>query len=421
MPQRFEVEDAEETYEEVNFEGSAGAPAGIAEEIDEEPDDGELEELELDWEPHDSEQIFEDSDLPDRDELAPFEDFAPEVSQTDLVTRIDEYLDLANAEYDLAGGTKAKARPQFRDAKSGGIDSAKRRLRRVLGDAFERRHPRAIHNAVYGRPTPRQVAAITQALIDAGELAAVRTVNPGLSDSELIRRLQREFRVGIDCAGYVQLAFIHAFTGSDADTPSVRKRLGLKERRGYEKLADLPRSHFTKLKVTDAQAGDLLVLKPRVGDRERAWHTIIIVAHTVSGSEHTFAGDASWGYLYGLPAAGVARRTLMHDADTGDWWDIHPIDGSEVHRNRIGPYHEHPIHGLYRARHRAAKPTRELENARTDEPEEEPLVLEIEEAVEQRDAGDDLEADAEDAGDDEEEIDWEDEDDEADEGVEDGA
>jgi hypothetical protein len=71
------------------------------------------------------------------------------------------------------------------------------------------------------------VAAVTQGLIDAGELAAVSTARPLLTNAQLVRALQRKFKVGIDCAGYVQLAFIFAFTGSDNDPARTRKSLGL--------------------------------------------------------------------------------------------------------------------------------------------------------------------------------------------------
>jgi hypothetical protein len=127
----------------------------------------------------------------------------------------------------------------------------------------------------------------------------------------LVRALQRKFRIGIDCAGYVQLAFIGAFTESDDDPPKVRTGLGLDERRGWEKLADLPSNHFKKVNVLDGQTDDLFVMRPRAGDREGAWHTVIIVDRTLSDSQHTFLVD-----LYGLPSAGVARRKLVYDAAT---------------------------------------------------------------------------------------------------------
>ena len=154
----------------------------------------------------------------------------------------------------------------------------------------------------------------------------------------------------------MQLAFIHAFRGNDNDSPSVRLQLGLQADRHNGRPSDLSLAHFTKHKVTDAQAGDLLILSPRPGDRDRAWHTIIIVEHTVSGTEHRFIGDASWGNdLSGEKAGGIARRTLVHDTSSGEWRDVHPIDGSDAHRNAKGPYNGHPINGLYRPKPVAVK------------------------------------------------------------------
>lgn len=289
------------------------------------------------------------------------EGFVPEVSQADLRTRIDRYFELANTEYTLPGGTKVRARSQFRYVRTSDVDAAKASLVRTLGPSFEKEHPGAIHYAVYGRAKPTQIATITQALIDVGALDAVRNRHPRMTSAQLIRRLQREVRIGIDCAGYVQLAFVYAFLGSDDDSKKTRRSLGLHERRGYERLANLPTSHFLKLKsVTDAQTGDLLVLKPREGDADRAWHTVIIVDRTVAGGEHTLVGDASWGVdLYGENAGGIGRRRLVHDTATGEWWDIDPITGAEAHRNRVGPYNKHRFHGVFRAR--AAKPASEIE------------------------------------------------------------
>jgi V8-like Glu-specific endopeptidase len=341
-------------------------PYEYREEIEqEEGDDGYGIHDELDEQGVDDEQEDIINDAEAESGVGLLEGFAPRMSRDDLRKHIDEYFDLANTEYTLADGTKVKARSQFRYAKSGGIDEAKARLARTLGSSFEKKHPRAVHYAVYGRAKPAQIAAITQALIDAGELDALRRRRPSLTHRQLIRRMQREFGIGIDCAGYVQLAFIYAFMRSDNDSKQTRQNLGLQERRGNERLSSLPSSHFKKLtSVTDAETGDLLVLKPRDGDADRAWHTVIIVERSSSGTEHTFLGDASWGTdLYGEDAGGIARRQLVHDTATGEWWDIHPITGDEAHRNRVGPYNKHKLYGVFRAKQstKKVKPAPELE------------------------------------------------------------
>lgn len=336
QPELEGFEDIEDHYERSHHLNS---------DLEEYAADDEVEDVELEDEVvfTDAEEYEDESDL--------FEALAPKVASGDLRARIDEYFDKVNVEYDLEDGTKVKARPQFLYAKAGGTEEAIVKVKRIPGSQFEKEHPRAIRYAAYGRAKPSEVAAITQGLIDAGELNAVRRANPGLTDEQLVRKLQREFKMGIDCAGYVQLAFIYAFMGNDDDTKKVRLSLGLNERRGYEKLASLPSSHFKKVAVTDAQTGDLFVLKPRADSDDRAWHTVIVVDHTVSRTVHTFLVDASWGTdLYGEAAGGVARRELKHDTSTGKWWDIHPLDGSNAHENSIGPYNEHPIYGMYRAK-----------------------------------------------------------------------
>ena len=211
------------------------------------------------------------------------------------------------------------------------------------------------------------LSRLRRPLIDAGEFAKIKAANPVMSNTDLVRRLQRTFKMGIDCAGYVQLAFIHAYTGSDSDPPAVRKRLGLHEKHGWEKLASLPAAHFEKKPVLDAQTGDLFVFKPRAGDEDRAWHTVIVVDHAVSGSVHTFLCDASWGTeLYLEPFGGVGRRELKFNADAGEWWDVHPGDGSDKYKNTTGPYNKHPIHGVFRPREVKA-PVKEIESESEDD------------------------------------------------------
>lgn len=292
------------------------------------------------------------------DESERFEEFVPKVSETDLRKRIDEHFGLANAEYTLPDKTKVRARPQFHIAKVGDPEQDAQTVGKILtkkfGGEFTKPLKNAIRCAAYGRARPDEIRVITQALIDAGELETLRSDHSGLSDDQLIRAMQKKFNIGIDCAGYVQLAFIFAFTGKhddarcNLDSSKLREDLGFKARRSWENLAYLPKKHFTEVGFLNGQTGDLLVLAWRKGERD--WHTVIVVEHTVSGDIHTFEVDASWGFLYGDDAAGVARRKFVHDRSAGKWWDIHPITGAKVNENSIGPYKEHPIKGMYRAK-----------------------------------------------------------------------
>lgn len=349
-------------------EGEASADDGQVEEAWRESGEFVDEHVEPENESYDREQAPDEESAPDEDGGELFEQFAPVVSQADLRARIDDYFAAAEVEYTLPAGGTVRARSQFTYSKRPNLDKLRSTLERTLGGAFERKHPRAIHNTVYGRPRLEQLAAVTQALIDAGKFEAVKKAHPLLTDVQVLRRMQLDFGVGIDCAGYVQLAFIHAFMGSDADSPAVRRSLGLKEKRGDERLESLPTSHFKKVSIADVETGDLLVLDPRAGARDRAMHTVIIFEHAVSGDEHAFIGDASWGTeAYGHDAGGIQRRTLMHDAATGEWWDINPLTGADEPRNAVGPYGKHKLKGFFRAVQKApaakAKPgtTMELE------------------------------------------------------------
>lgn len=306
-----------------------------------------------------------------------FEALVPKVTQAELRTRIDEYLRLAEAEYTIPahtppGGTPVaatttRARPQFRYArrdsvpvKAAAIDRLDRLVGRSLGAVH--RTANATGNAVYGRAKPSEIAAITQALIDKGELEAVRSDHPTASDDFLVRALQQKLKVGIDCAGYVQLAFIFAYTGKDDDPWNVRVDLGLEASRGNEALRHLRPAHFTAVSILDARTGDLFVLRPQATSRDQAWHTVIVAGHTVAGKVHTFEVHASWGVdMFGVRAGGVQKRTWQHDTDTGDWWDIAPNDRRAVCRqdvkmgdrtcvNKVGPYAGHRPHGMYRAK-----------------------------------------------------------------------
>lgn len=336
---------------------------------------------EAEWESTDDALAAESPFLHELEDGRLFEALVPKVSQADLRSRIDDYFNLADVEYTipkhtLPDGTevaesKVRARPQFRYAR-GDTDAQKSAaittLTRLLRGTLAKQHLDAIGVAVYGRAKPSVIAAITQALIDKGELDAVRTANPGKNSHFLVRALMRKFKVGIDCAGYVQLAFIFAYTGKDDDPPSLRTGMGLHPKRTWEALRSLPAAHFTKVPIVDARTGNLFVLKPQPTSRDRAWHTVIIVEHTVSAPIHTFLVDASWGTdLYGAPGGGVARRQWQHDTSTGKWWDIAPVDrrGLECHpgatavdvtagakacENSTGPYSAHRPYGVYRAK-----------------------------------------------------------------------
>ena len=283
------------------------------------------------------------------------EELVPKVSSSDLRKRIDEYFDLAKAKYTLPSGVTVNVRSQFHLASVSSEQDAEK-LEKLLAEKLGAKVSAPLHTvircAAYGRARPDEIKVLTRHLIDVGSLDAVRKRQPGLSDEQLVRALQSEFDIGIDCAGYVQLAFIYAFTGKHDDarcnlaTSALRQGLGLKAKRSDENLAALPATHFTEVGFLNGQTGDLFVLAWRKGEHD--WHTVIVVDHTVTNDVHTFLVDASWGRLYGEDAAGIQRRELVFDKAAERWWDI--IGGKKENENPIGPYNGHPIQGMYRAK-----------------------------------------------------------------------
>lgn len=290
----------------------------------------------------------------------------PAVSLPDIRKRLDAYLDMAKAEYTLPGDRKVRAYPQFRYGWKGqdfNSEKAEALVRKVLKVKSKPRDKDdcavdEIRLAAYGRAKPSDVAQITQALIDAGEFDKIQKQYPAHempSDIQLIRELQSTFGIGIDCAGYVQRAFIYAFTLKQNITNAERKKLGLKTCIADENLYylddDERKKHFDQFDILHAREGDLIILKPRSGDEDNAKHTLIVVEHTNTGNIHKFIVDASWGTdAYSADAGGVGRRTLCYDNSTKEWWDIHPIDESEGPKNMTGPYLGHPLKGVFRAR-----------------------------------------------------------------------
>jgi len=290
----------------------------------------------------------------------------PVLTLSESRTRLDHYLAAANVEYNIRKTHRFNAVSQF--SMTDGFDfkseDAKEKVQRSLAKLGKScaATGRMIHLAAYGRARPSEVGIITQCLIDAGEFDNIKAKLPAsATDAQVVRRMQLEFGIGIDCAGYVQLAFAFMAQGKDNLTADERERLGLKRAVGDERLESLPAAHFQKVSLDDAQTGDLIVMTPRKDD-DGSMHTVIVVDHMTDRGVHKFLVDASWGRLYGDDASGIARRTLVFDSNTNLWSDIHPVRGSSVNENSTGPYNGHGIKGVFRARQLKSKPVKEFEN-----------------------------------------------------------
>lgn len=249
----------------------------------------------------------------------------------------------------------------------------------VTGRHRDKDFRESVRMCVYGRGSPEDLRVATQALIDEGKLDEVRRKyeHPNMSEAEFrathgnvsnnplspqdeIKLLQWEYGLGIDCAGYVQQAFLAVHGGS-------RKSWGLHDRIGWERLDDLKGNKaFTRaLTPVNARPGDLLILDPPAGD-DRG-HTVLIRDRQVLTAEesrkltgldrfatptdtvHRIEVDASWGAQKGnLDNGGVQRRTFLYNETTGGWADVDARTGAVTQDpKKAGPYHGHPVEGIY--------------------------------------------------------------------------
>jgi hypothetical protein len=213
-------------------------------------------------------------------------------------------------------------------------------------------NPGALNDVVSGRGTPDDIRRVTQALIDAGKLPA----EPAADVGARIRAMMCNYGVGLDCAGYVQQAFLasRGISRSQAGfKPAVKEDLGGLAARGYDRVT-----------VSQARAGDIFVLKRP--PTENVGHTIIVrdvrmaddvearalPAHNeawgnpAASSVQRFELDSSWGGGGDPQRGGVQRQIFWRNTENGQWmhqtgdtWFVEPADK---------PYHSHPIDGVYR-------------------------------------------------------------------------
>jgi len=182
-----------------------------------------------------------------------------------------------------------------------------------------------------GRGSPGSIHALTQSLLDLGALPKPSSADdalPGLVNQ--IRTMMFQHGIGIDCAGYVQQAYLHAMR-IDAATahfasPTFEDLSNLGAR-GYKRVDDL----------AAVRPGDLVVLgKPTEGPGHRA---IVYEQRPATASDLTmlasngpaaaalagsgpiriFEVDSSWG-CSGNPLIGGVRRETWWYAETTKTW-----------------------------------------------------------------------------------------------------
>lgn len=218
-----------------------------------------------------------------------------------------------------------------------------------------------------GRGTPEQISALTQALIDEGRLPTDTRAPPMVA----VRQMMSSYRIGIDCAGYVQQAYLRAI-GVDRGRAHFRaiesEDLSNLGARGYRRIDDL----------SDASPGDLVVLAapPAVdGDLRPVGHRAIVYdqhqatpaemrtllqfsdsaqSFAVGGPIRVFFVDSSWGCGGNPRVGGTRREEWWYNRSTHQWGWHEQGDGLSARRFWITPTpYGHPFappaSGIFRA------------------------------------------------------------------------
>jgi len=216
----------------------------------------------------------------------------------------------------------------------------------------------AVTNARMGRPTPKQLVLVTQALIDAGKLPPPKSANDTVDMR--IRQMQRNWGIGVDCAGYVREGAV-AVHGDGAQplvkgtnrsgaihdilqTPAFKK-VAFKE--DVSKEGADPKVH----NFHDIRAGDIIHLDSKKSNavghnaivyshevatdamRDELWNRAARTTHVCDvngffrskGPFHVLNVDSSWGVdLAGVAHGGFRRDTWIYDESTGMWGTFLP-------------------------------------------------------------------------------------------------
>lgn len=272
-----------------------------------------------------------------------------------MTAKIDAYFNAAAAPYAVTtpSGEKVtvKVPPQFR--MNGGFnDKAPELLGAALGpDAAKLK--RETDLAKVGRASPSDVAKITAALIARGHLGPVTAKDAPAA----IQALQWKYGIGVDCAGYVQRAFL-ACRGK-TNIPTDRQGLGLAGSILDEGSQNVTSNKKMKsVAIASARPGDLLSLG--AAPSERSGHLVLVRSNRLlSPTEATAMGlksggphrvlevDSSWGAGEAGKGGGVQRRSWIYDEGEKAWSSWDPATKQLAASTQSGPY-DHPLNGIYR-------------------------------------------------------------------------
>jgi len=245
--------------------------------------------------------------------------------------KLDGLRDAFSGPYTV-GGASIPARPMFRMT----THEVPRKMSAEVQSLGLRAGVRFPMEAHYGQCRPQDLVKMTQALIDAGRLPP-----PPGDVASRIRRMQWDYGIGVDCAGYAKQALL-------ATSPRPLPLRGA----GAESFRDLDGARagaFVRLPIETARPGDLVTLDPMPGEH---WgHNVIVYSHVVKNGVHVLEVDSSWGAgAHGSEQGGFRRDTWTYDATTKTWGSYAPGTTPPVLvTSGDGPAGDR-YHGTYRPR-----------------------------------------------------------------------
>jgi hypothetical protein len=226
----------------------------------------------------------------------------------------------------------------------------------------KRKNPRIsqfITRVQFSRGSPEEISAVTQALIDD---KALDDEVPAPSLEQSIEHMMFNYRIGTDCAGYVQQAYLSA--------KGIGRTAAGFEGITNERLDDLERRGFTQVAPSAASPGDLVVMDPP--PHERVGHRAIVYScregtaddreelkkknfvtpgidyssfWPIGTTIYVLELDTSWGSGGNPEVGGIQRRTFWYNpAGSGiiKWaWVQNDPNSVFVGENPYG----HPLHG----------------------------------------------------------------------------
>ncbi len=264
--------------------------------------------------------------------------------------RLDAFMDSATPTFHTPQGDAKVPIPFHFNAGGNPQQSELTRLGAQVGLS-----PTQVGHLCVGRGTPQEIQRMTQALIDAGKLPP----GPSSDLTNRIRTMMCDYGVGLDCAGYVQQAFL-------ASRGIARSQTGLKDIE-KEDLTALAGKGFKRVPESQIREGDLLILAPP--PNSRIGHTLIVRASRLATPEEALAMerqaphgwqnpapsqlrrielDSSWGNGGHPEAGGVQRQIFWHDEANGSWMRQSSSGGAWLVEPSKAIYYNHPIEGVYR-------------------------------------------------------------------------